>query len=59
MEELIQSVGNVGFPIAITIYVLVRIEKKFDILSKNIYDLSSVITRIIDKQWWWKLNFSL
>lgn len=50
MEELIQSVGNVGFPIAITIYVLVRIEKKFDILSKNIYDLSSVITRIIDKQ---------
>lgn len=50
MEELIQSVGNVGFPIAITIYVLVRIEKKFDILSKNIYDLSSAISQIIDKK---------
>lgn len=49
MEELIKSIGNVGFPMAITIYVLVRIEKKFDILSKNIYDLSTAISKIIDK----------
>ncbi|SHK27167.1 YvrJ protein family protein [Hathewaya proteolytica DSM 3090] len=40
-----QSIGNIGFPMAITVYVLVRIEKKFDILSKNLYDLTSAINK--------------
>lgn len=40
MEELFANVGNVGFPILITIYVLVRMEKKMDDLTKAISELT-------------------
>lgn len=30
MEDLVSVIGNVGFPIAVTLYLLQRIESKLD-----------------------------
>ncbi|MCR6546415.1 YvrJ family protein [Dehalobacterium formicoaceticum] len=43
MEELITIISNVGFPIAISAYLLIRIEKKLDTLSESIAELAKVI----------------
>lgn len=43
MEELIQMVSNVGFPIAISAYLLIRIESKLDTLSSSIGDLARAV----------------
>jgi hypothetical protein len=43
MEELITLISNVGFPIAISAYLLIRIEKKLDSLSESINGLAKVI----------------
>ncbi|WP_066185635.1 MULTISPECIES: YvrJ family protein [Gracilibacillus] len=42
-------IGNFGFPIAITIYLFVRFERKLKDLESVIIELSHVIKRI-DKQ---------
>lgn len=39
MEELIKMVSNVGFPIAITAYVMIRFEGKLDRLTETITKL--------------------
>jgi len=43
MEEMMGAVGNVGFPIAVSIYLLVRVENKMDKLTQSIQELSKVI----------------
>lgn len=43
MDALISLIGNVGFPIAVSIYLLVRIEGKLESLTNSINNLSSVI----------------
>lgn len=43
MEELMQIISNVGFPIAISAYLLIRIESKLEILSSSINNLSKAI----------------
>ncbi len=43
MEELTSLVGNVGFPIAVSIYLLVRVEAKLTDLTGSITELSRVI----------------
>jgi hypothetical protein len=40
---LITAVSQVGFPIAITIYLLVRFEKKLEILTETILKLVDAI----------------
>ena len=42
MEALWNQIGNFGFPIVVSIYLLVRVEKKLD-------DLTSAITRLEQK----------
>ncbi|WP_405096984.1 YvrJ family protein [Oceanobacillus sp. FSL H7-0719] len=42
----ISLVGNFGFPIAITVYLFVRFERKLDDLEKVILELSSVIRNL-------------
>jgi len=37
-------VGNFGFPIVITIYLLHRIENRLDLLRKSIEDLAKCIS---------------
>ena len=47
MEELITFIGNVGFPIAVTVYLLVRIEGKLEQLAASIHGLSQAISRVL------------
>ena len=46
MEELVINIANLGFPIAVSIYLLVRIEGKLENLSLSIHELARVIASI-------------
>lgn len=43
MEEILQQVGNVGFPIIVAMYVLVRLEGKMEALTSSIQRLTGVL----------------
>ena len=43
MPQWISILGNFGFPIAITIYLFVRFEKKLDKLELVIVELGEII----------------
>lgn len=43
MDEVVSLIGNVGFPIAVSIYLLIRIEGKLENLTTSINNLSVVI----------------
>ena len=42
-QSLGAMVQNIGFPIAISLYLLVRMEKKIDILSNSISELARIL----------------
>ncbi|MBP1744941.1 MAG: hypothetical protein H6Q58_1919 [Firmicutes bacterium] len=44
--DLLTMIGNVGFPIAVSVYLLVRIEGKLETLAASINNLSNVINRL-------------
>lgn len=46
MDGLLKQVGNFGFPIVISVYLLVRIEGKLEKLSESINELSRAIAMI-------------
>ena len=46
---LTAAIGNLGFPIVITIYLLVRFEKKIEKLSSGINELIQVIKEEVRK----------
>ncbi|MDU6098480.1 YvrJ family protein [Peptoniphilus harei] len=46
MEDLIANISNIGFPIAISCYLLVRLEKKMEELKEVIVDLSKALVDI-------------
>ncbi len=46
MAELLSQAGNVGFPIVVSIYLLVRVERKLDELTKAINALSRIISEL-------------
>jgi len=43
MDEWLTAVANVGFPICITFYLIVRIENKMDVLTAAINSLTNRI----------------
>ena len=43
MDEIYATVANLGFPIAVSVYLLVRIEGKLERLTESIIELSRVI----------------
>ncbi|WP_069999253.1 YvrJ family protein [Cellulosilyticum sp. I15G10I2] len=43
MEELLVQVGNVGFPIVLSMYLLVRLEGKMEQLATSISKLTAVL----------------
>ncbi|MDO5038481.1 YvrJ family protein [Clostridium sp.] len=45
MEKFIDIIGNVGFPIAISLYLLIRIEGKLEILTNSINNLSNTMNK--------------
>lgn len=49
MDGLVTLVGNVGFPIAMSIYLLIRIEGKLDNLTTSINTLSNTLNNLIYK----------
>lgn len=49
MDELFNLVGNLGFPIAVTLYLLIRIEGKLELLTQSINQLSK--TLVDDRTW--------
>jgi flagellar biogenesis protein FliO len=48
-EAFVKLINTVGFPIGVTIYLLVRFEKKIEDLNKSISDLTAVIATVIGK----------
>ncbi|KXO15041.1 hypothetical protein HMPREF3189_01418 [Clostridiales bacterium KA00134] len=46
MDELLANIANIGFPIAVAAYLLVRIEQKLDNLSMSIKDLTNVLGKM-------------
>ncbi|AAK76911.1 hypothetical protein BJV85_003830 [Clostridium acetobutylicum] len=41
--DIVSLIGNVGFPIAVSIYLLVRIEGKMEALTSSINNLTNTI----------------
>ncbi|MGD9567986.1 MAG: YvrJ family protein [Sedimentibacter sp.] len=46
MEDIMTIIGNFGFPIAVTAYLLVRIESKLSQLTDSIHELTTAIKSI-------------
>lgn len=44
VNELVSLMGNVGFPVAISTYLLVRLEKQIQSLSNSITRLNAIIS---------------
>ena len=44
INELIGLIGNVGFPVAVSGYLLIRLEKQLEILSGSINKLNNIIS---------------
>ncbi len=48
-QEFIQIIGNFGFPVAITIYLLVRFENRLELLRVSIDNLTKIIGNLEKK----------
>mgnify|MGYP001498712715 CR=1 FL=1 len=46
-DQLVSLISTVGFPIAVSIYLLIRFENKIDLLVKSIEDLRADIAAVI------------
>lgn len=44
INELMSLIGNAGFPIAVSAYLLIRLEKQIDSLSNSINKLNTIIS---------------
>lgn len=50
MEELISIISNVGFPIFIAMFLLIRLETKIDQLVSAFIDLTESINQLLDEK---------
>ena len=46
MDELLKSVGQYGFPMVVSVYLLIRFESKIDALTKSIDSMNISITNL-------------
>lgn len=44
INDLVSLIGNVGFPVAVSAYLLIRLEKQLSILSSSINKLNTIIS---------------
>ncbi|MBN1056122.1 MULTISPECIES: YvrJ family protein [unclassified Clostridium] len=44
INELVSLIGNVGFPVAVSAYLLIRLEKQLNSLSSSINKLNTIIS---------------
>ncbi len=47
MTELTPLIANLGFPIVVSLYLLVRVERKLDELTKCIKEVNKTIAKIL------------
>ncbi len=47
MEELLGAISNVGFPVAVAVFILIRIEPRLNKLSDTIKDSMAMINKVI------------
>ncbi len=47
LYDLVGMVANLGFPIAISIYLLVRLENRMEALAERIKELGEAIKRMM------------
>ncbi|MCQ1530757.1 YvrJ family protein [Lutispora saccharofermentans] len=45
MEELISLISNVGFPIAVTAFLLIRIEKQLDQINRMLINMVELLSK--------------
>lgn len=45
MEELVVLIGNFGFPVAVSMYLLIRLEGKLETLTESIHSLSEALLK--------------
>ncbi|WP_129599696.1 YvrJ family protein [Anaerophilus nitritogenes] len=45
MELLVEIIGNVGFPIAVSAFLLIRIENKLDELNKILISMIELLAK--------------
>ena len=51
MEQVTTLIENLGFPIVLSIYLLIRFEKKIDLLNESITTLNNTIVEaLIDEK---------
>lgn len=43
MEELLRAIGNYGFPMVVSIYLLIRLEGKLERVASSISDLAVAV----------------
>lgn len=59
MEDWLNLIGNVGFPIVVAAYLLIRIENKLNELTAAITGLREAIITIPRDQWGVTRSFSI
>lgn len=43
MEEILQQIANLGFPIVVAMYLLVRLDRRLEVLTVCIQTLTAVL----------------
>ncbi len=46
-DELTPIIANLGFPIVVALYLLMRVEKKLEELSANVAEICKAISRLL------------
>ena len=46
MEQMLGLVANLGFPIVVSVYLLVRIENRMENLTESIHQLAKAVTTL-------------
>lgn len=49
-DQLVNLISNLGFPIAVSIYLLIRLESKIDISIQSLNNLKEDIAVVIKNQ---------
>ena len=47
MEQVTTLIENLGFPIVLSVYLLIRFEKKIDLLNESISALNNTIVELL------------
>ena len=47
LEDLAPIIANLGFPIVVALYLLMRVEKKLDELGSSLADIVKAISKLL------------